>query len=80
MSNPGQYLTAAALCNITLPLSGGRSELIIDVPGPRGRTRISLGRTFRVDEALRERLMSLEGISHVAELRPAGPPPLRLVS
>ncbi|MBH9538082.1 DNA polymerase III subunit alpha [Novosphingopyxis sp. YJ-S2-01] len=68
------------VANITLPLSGGRSELIIDVPGPRGRTRISLGRTFRVDEALRERLMSLEGISHVAELRPAGPPPLRLVS
>ncbi len=68
------------IANITLPLNGGRSEIIVDVPGARGRARISLGRTFRVDESLRERLMSLEGISHVAELRPSGPPPLRLVS
>ncbi|WP_420605300.1 DNA polymerase III subunit alpha [Novosphingopyxis sp.] len=68
------------IANIALPLAGGRSELIVDVPGAGKRARISLGRTFRVDETLRERLMSLEGISHVADLRPSGPPPLRLVS
>ena len=62
------------------PLHGGRSELVLDVPAAGGRARISLGRTFRVDESLRDRLKSLDGISHVAELKPAGSPPLRLVS
>ena len=76
------------LANLIAPLSGGKSELIANIPSVDRKTaRVSLGRAFRLDAETAESIGKVPGIANV-KLGPATAsqrsgstkPNLRLVS
>jgi len=68
------------LAVILAPLSGGRSELVVKAPSREGQfAHIRLGREFRLDAEVAERLDGLDGISNV-RLEPLSGTKLGLVS
>ncbi len=55
------------------PLGGGRGEVVVRAPAGNGRTAdIVLGRKFRLDVGLVEKVKGIEGVGHV-ELAPVKP-------
>lgn len=63
----------AALKQLVDPLVDGKSELVIKTPSDDGRwVRIVLGRHYKLDSALVEKVKEIDGIANV-ELAPIGP-------
>jgi DNA polymerase III subunit alpha len=62
-----------ALADLVEPLDGGRSELIIRTRSADGRmVQIALGRKYRLDASLLDRVKAIEGVENV-ELAPLAP-------
>jgi DNA polymerase III subunit alpha len=69
----------AALRAMVEPLSGGKSELVVNTRTANNKmVQIMLGRKFQLDASLVDRLQAVDGIANVA-LAPLGPPKLALV-
>lgn len=61
------------LKNLILPLGGGRSEVVVRTRAPNGKTAdIVLGRKFRLDVELVDKVKEIDGVGHV-ELAPVKP-------
>ena len=76
------------LANLVAPLTGGKSELVVKMPGLDGQVvKVHLGQTFQLDAEVAEMLGKVAGLSNI-DLGPAGlrrpthatKPNLRLVS
>ncbi len=85
--NVADEVAMQALINVLAPLSGGKCELIVDVPAlDDSRAAILLGRRFNLDEYAMSRISALDGVDSLRREtvapRPARaqkPPHLRLV-
>ncbi|MEO9469095.1 DNA polymerase III subunit alpha [Parasphingorhabdus sp.] len=60
------------LANLLAPFEGGKSELVVRVPGNNGNAiAVSLGRSFHLDAKVEEMLGHVEGLENI-RLGPAG--------